>query len=268
MQLVSLASGSRGNCFYANINGVNILIDVGLSMKKINENLIMNVGIDLEDINLIIITHRHDDHIQSLHTIINKYEHIKVLAPNIVFEEYLEHKKKHIPQDRRIIIDDRYKGNNINIKTIALNHDVSCYGYLFTDKSNGETFCFLADNGGLSYKKYDDIKGCTYYAIESNHDLTLEINHPNRELLTKRRSLSYYGHNNNVDAIKTLLGVMSEDTKGVIFHHLSEDCNSEELASETHENWIRIFGEVRNTNNIKRVYARQHEAVWLVNEAN
>lgn len=262
MELISLSSGSRGNSFYANINGVNILVDVGLSMKKINEKLLINVGIDLDDIDLILITHRHGDHIQSLHTIVKSYPHISILSHKSVFEEYTEHKKTYIP--KRIEIDNVYKGSKIDIKAIKLNHDVACYGYVMTDKSNGETFCFMADNGGVSFKDYDMFKGFTYYAIESNHDETLEINHPTRELLTKRRSLGWYGHTSNINAIKFVLEIVTNNTKGIIFHHLSEECNSEELARETHLNYIRIFGEIRNTNHIQFTYARQNESVRLV----
>ena len=264
MELISLSSGSKGNCFYANINGVSFLIDVGLSMKKINEKLEIATGYDLENIDIIVITHRHDDHVKSLHTILNKYEHIKVLSHESVFNEYLEHFKHYIHPSRKIVIDKVFEGKNVKVKAYELNHDVSCYGYLFIDKSNNETFMFFADNGGISYKKYDDFKGFTYYAIESNHDKTLEVNHPTRALLTKRRSLSYKGHNDNYSAIELAVNVITSNTKGIIFHHLSEDCNSVELASETHNNYRHIWGEVLDTRHVNMVYATQHDIVVLV----
>jgi phosphoribosyl 1,2-cyclic phosphodiesterase len=263
MELISLSSGSKGNSFYANINGVSFLIDVGLSMKKLNEKLFISAGISLDDIDIIVITHRHYDHIQSLHTIVKSYPNIKVLSHKSVFDEYLEHYKHYIKPDRKIIIDKVFEGKNVKVKAFELNHDVSCFGYIFTDKSNGETFCFFADNGGISYKHYDDYKGFTYYAIESNHDLTLEVNNPNRELLTKRRSLSYKGHTHNYNAIELVSNIVTPNTKGVIFHHLSEDCNNEELARLTHENYLRIWGKILETRHIKFVYARQNEVVIL-----
>lgn len=262
MEIVSLSSGSKGNSMYAHINGVNILIDVGLSMKKINELLLINIGIDLEDINVILITHSHTDHVQSLHTIARIHKHISIISTKDVWEDYTENKKKYI--DNRKVIEKTINGNDITISTFKLNHDVPCYGYHIEDKSNGEVFTFVADNGGIPYKYWEDFKGSTYYAIESNHDETLEINNPNRELLTKRRSLGFYGHTSNKNAMDFASAIITPSTRGIIFHHLSEDCNSEGLAKETHMNLIRIWGNVRKFYDVEIKYARQHEAVKLV----
>ena len=264
MNIVSLASGSKGNSMYVGANGVNILIDVGTSMKKINLRLMQYVGIEVSDIDIILITHAHIDHVQSLHTILNKNEHIKVISHKDVFQGYLEKHKKHISTSQKVYIDNVIKGNQVDIKAHKLNHDEPCYGYSIHDKSSLESFLFIADNGGIPFKDWEKYKGFTYYAIESNHDLTLEINHPNRELLTKRRSLSYYGHTDNKTAMDFAMQVVTQNTKGIIFHHLSEDCNSLELISETHNNLIQIWGNVRLFKDIKIVYAEQEKGVVLV----
>ncbi len=264
MEIVSLSSGSKGNSLYAHVNGVNILVDVGISMKKINQLLLINVGIDLDDIDLILITHRHSDHVQSLHTIVKKYPKIKVISHKDVWEDYLEFTKKYIDKSSRINIDKKIEGEKVTIKTFKLNHDVPCYGYHIIDNNNKERLTFIADNGGIKFSDWDNFKNSEYYVVESNHDITMEINNQERELLTKRRSLSFWGHTDNKSAMDFVMYIVSPNTKGVLFHHLSQDCNSEELAKMTHMNLIRIWGNVRKFQGVDIKYARQDEVVRLV----
>jgi len=265
MYFASLGSGSKGNTFYLNLNGKNIIIDVGLSMKKINNQLLINVGIDLEDIELIFITHEHGDHTNSLFTILNKYNHIKYIMTRDVYKDIMKRFKKDIPNDNLMLLEDGrwFKGNSFDVKPIWINHDATNYAYKFIDKSNGESFCFIGDNGGIKKKKTrEQFIGCDYYAIESNHDLTKQI-FSKRNPLLKRRVLSYYGHTHNEEAMTFLFQLLRENFKGVIFHHLSEECNTPELARATHEMLLEVWGKKTMFKDAAMKYATQNDFVDL-----
>lgn len=251
---------------YVEMSGVHMLFDVGSSMKKINNHLLIEAGVNLEDIDIVFITHAHSDHIHSLFPILNRYPDIKFAMVKEVRNEVVEAKKKNIPADRRIDLVDgrRLEGKYINIDNIKLNHDVTTYAYKITDKITGLSYGHAADNGGLRANKYIEFfKGLDYYAIESNHDLTMQVMDVARHEGLRRRVLNYYGHSHNVDAIEFAFRVITQNTKGIIFHHLSKDCNSPELAKSTHDEMIKIFGQVTNFRNIAREYALQGEAVVL-----
>ena len=267
-----LASGSKGNVTLVqtksirkDINNNNILIDVGLSMKKINEALLVYHGIDLEDVSVVCITHRHGDHIQGLVPIINKYEHIKFIIHPKVLEDLLKEKKIRIPKDRLIEVHrNQIFGNSISVKLFELKHDVPCFGFHITDKVDGESYGHISDNGGwISEDIIAMLEGSTYLGIESNHDLTMQILDEKRDSLLKRRVLGGWGHTHNVIAFRLAVKLTTNNTKGIIFHHLSEECNTIELASRTHDELMTIWGERTRFKHVNIQYAKQNEVVSI-----
>ena len=130
--------------------------------------------------------------------------------------------------------------------------------------SNDETYVHICDNGKLWDKDIIALlHNKDYYSIESNHDLTLQINDITRHEGLKRRVLGAYGHTNNVDAIDLAFKLIGDKTKGIMFNHLSEHCNDEELCKLTHDNMIAIWGKKTEFKDISLVYARQNEIVRM-----
>lgn len=266
MQIVSLGSGSKGNSTYVEINGKHILIDVGLSMKRINEHLLTEAGIDLDDIDLVLITHEHSDHINAVKTIYNTYSHIKFGTTKEVFEGVLQRTKVSIDPERKVIMNDGkwLRGNAFDVKPIRINHDVPTYAFIFKDKVSGESLAFIADNGGIVKNNLIQIfTGHDYYVLESNHDLTMQIFSERHEGL-KRRVLNYYGHTHNAYAMEFIMRVVRNNTQGVMFNHLSQECNSEDLCRRTHNELLKIWGNLTKFKTINIVYARQNEIVRLL----
>lgn len=260
-----LASGSKGNVTLVQTNNNNILIDVGLSMKRINERLLVYHGIDLEDVSVVCITHRHGDHIQGLVPIINKYEHIKFIIHPKVLEDLLKEKKIRIPKDRLIEVNrNQIVGNSISVKLFELKHDVPCFGFHITDKVDGESYGHISDNGGwIPEDIIAMLEGASYLGIESNHDLTMQILDKKRDGLLKRRVLGGWGHTHNVVAFRLAVKLTTNNTKGIIFHHLSEECNTIELASRTHDELMTIWGERTRFKHVNIQYAKQNEVVSI-----
>jgi phosphoribosyl 1,2-cyclic phosphodiesterase len=266
VKIISLGSGSKGNCMYLNVNGRNFLIDVGMSMKKINLHLLMSVGIDLEDIDGMFITHSHSDHTKSVKPLTTRYG-IKAYMTKDVYEDIVNNRKTVLDSDKLGIIKSRgvTGGKKVDVEVVKLNHDVPTYAYIFTDKSTKETYLHLSDNGGIKRKDYiEKFKGMTYYAIESNYDHYMELFHETRPLLTKRRTIGYYGHTENSEAISFMVRVVTPSTRGVIFTHLSTQCNTPELAKETHQKMLQVFGNIRKVRHVRMAYALQDDIVGLV----
>ena len=267
MEIFSLASGSKGNVTLVQTNRSNVLIDVGLSMKKINERLLMASGIGLDDVDTILITHSHGDHIQSLKTIYNKYKHITFYCSQVTFNE-IEEKFKVSFDKERFNFDDTIVTSTLEIDTFELQHDKDCRGYVVSDYE--ESLCFIADNGMFPYKLKDlpmSYVPYTYYMIESNYDKFTQYLDTKRDTRLKRRVLSSKGHSDNFNAVEKLIELLelsnNDICKCVMFTHLSEDCNNKDVARESHNAYIEVWGKKTITKNIRIKYAKQNEIETL-----
>lgn len=145
-----------------------------------------------------------------------------------------------------------------------MKHDKFCNGYIIDEHETDETYVHIADNGKIWDKgTIDMLSNYDYYSIESNHDRTMQLLDKKRHEGLKRRVLGAYGHTNNYDAIELASKLVGTRTKSIIFNHLSEECNSPELAKEVHENYIATWGLKTEFKDIKIQYAKQNEVVKL-----
>ena len=128
MKVSILGSSSSGNSTYISVNGKKILIDVGFSMKKLNEKL-SQIDENLENIQYIFITHEHSDHIKSLGSILRKYDvnvYIHRKSFDVIKDKIGNYdvKKIKILDDREVILD------GLLIKNFDLTHDSSHWIYI------------------------------------------------------------------------------------------------------------------------------------------
>ena len=178
--------------------------------------------------------------------------------------------KKQYDNDRFIFIRTFSKGKHLNIGKVPLQHDAYCLGWIIEDVSSKESLCFIADNGMYPYKLLDNDlfnRTYTYYMIESNYDEYMQYTDTTRNELLKRRVLSTKGHSSNFNAIEKAVKLLSvnesHNCKGVMFTHLSEHCNTEELASASHMAYLTVWGKKTLFKNVKISYAKQDEAVEI-----
>jgi len=211
MKFYSLASGSNGNSFLVDNGKETILIDVGISYCKIKEKLNF-LGYKIEDVNYILITHAHEDHIKSLNSFSMKKIFSSVKIPGLI---------------NNINKNEEIKLGSYNITSFPLSHDVACCGYKIN--YNDETLVYLTDTGYVNYKVLPCIKNATYYIFESNHDIEMLMN-SKRPSFLKTRILSDNGHLNNEDASEILSDSIGNDTKEIYLAHISKDCNTKTLA--------------------------------------
>ena len=237
MKVCCLASGSKGNCTYIETDNSKILLDCGISFKNLTEKLNL-LQVNVKDINYILITHEHSDHIKGLEQLL-KNVHPMVYIDSKLFSYFEEKYPKYYSSFH--IINNKFTLENIQITPICLSHDsISCTGYAFV--CNNRKFCYLTDLGFYNDNIIELIKNSTLAIIEANHDEKLLLKNPNYSLVLKHRILSNKGHLSNTTSAKLIKELVLNGTKQVILAHLSEENNTPELAYNTVKNYLSQFG--------------------------
>ena len=225
MKISIIGSGSKGNSTLIEINNKKLLIDVGFSYKRIKESL-EQIKIDPKEIDYLLITHEHTDHIYGLNAFIKKVKPTLLLKEklyNLLFDKN-EYEKIQLLENINEI-------DGIKITVLQLSHDaVDPIGFLI--ENSEESLVYIADTGYINHKILSQIINKTYYLMESNHDTELLINGPYPPHL-QRRILSDKGHLSNEFCGTYLSKVIGRNTKKVILIHLSETNNESDIALNT-----------------------------------
>lgn len=225
MRAVILGSGSKGNSTLLISKRKKILIDVGFSYPKILDEL-NKYGFKPSDIDAILITHTHKDHIAGLKSFIHKNP-IPVYTNSIMLQELL----KIIPYDNFILCHDEYSIDELSILAIHTSHDAKgSVGFLIDDGNS--SLVYITDTGYLNEKYLKKIINKNVYILESNHDINMLMTGPYPFIL-KQRVLSDKGHLSNETCGNYLNKLIGDSTKRVILAHLSEINNTPDLAIST-----------------------------------
>ena len=230
MKFCSLYSGSTGNSLYVQGKDTKILVDAGVSAKKIVEAL-DSIDVDLKDINAIIVTHEHIDHIKSLGTIANKYN-IPVYANLGTWNGIDNEKSVQKIENRNFFkIGEEFEIGNLKINSFSTSHDAndSCG---FTIENDGKKLSIATDLGEMTKEVIDNLKKSKFILLESNYEPEL-LKFCSYPYLLKRRIASDKGHLSNNDAGKTISKLVEYGLEKVILGHLSRESNFPELAEKT-----------------------------------
>ena len=196
MKFSSIASGSKGNCLLYENNDVKLLVDAGISKKRIEEG-ISECGSSLEEVNGILITHEHSDHISGLGVVSRKY-HIPIYATKGTISKILEDSKVGTI-DRNLFNEieenkDFYMGSTL-VTPFSISHDAAQpVAYRFD--SDGKSMAVATDMGMYDDYIIGNLKGLDAVLIESNHDINMLQIGPYPYAL-KRRIWGNKGHLSN-----------------------------------------------------------------------
>lgn len=225
MRVCVLASGSKGNATYVASPTTSLLIDLGPSCAYVEKKL-QEICVNPKQIDGILITHTHVDHIGGLRVFIKKYN------PKI----YLTQKMYEELSTLMVIsnyewINSDFEINDIAIKIIKTSHDVAdSNGYIL--ESGKKSVVYITDTGYIHYKNHKHLQNRSLYIMESNHDVEMLMN-GTYPYPVKQRILGDRGHLSNQDSSYYLSHFVGEATEGIILAHLSEDNNTSELALQT-----------------------------------
>ena len=225
MRIVTFASGSTGNCCLVSDGGVNVLIDAGISARRIIQGLGV-LGLAPQDVCGVLITHEHSDHISGLPVLV-KRTGMRIFAPSELGEVLRRVKPElsesidYIPPDGGLCVGD------VRITAFPTPHDTSAsFGYRI---EGSEVFAFATDTGHISDELLEGLQGADTVVIEANHDKVMLKNGPYPPFL-KQRVLSKHGHLSNDDCAKLACLLADSGTRQIILGHLSQQNNTPEAA--------------------------------------
>jgi phosphoribosyl 1,2-cyclic phosphodiesterase len=223
-----LASGSKGNCIYLGTAKTKILIDAGISTKAIRERL-SAIGVSLEEIDAILITHEHIDHIRAL-DILGAKLGIPVFA-NSDTAKAIHGTLDKSPKFKIFSTGESFEFADLEIHPFSIQHD-AVDPVAFTIKTAALKLGFCADLGFATTLVANQLKGCDYLYLEANHEPSM-VHACARPQDYKKRVLSRQGHLSNGECADLLELIYHGGLRHVHLAHLSSECNSPELALKT-----------------------------------
>lgn len=232
MRMMTIASGSSGNCIYIGSDTTHILIDAGVSRKKIVEGL-KTADLSIDDISAIFVTHEHSDHIKGL-GVLSRKDEIPIYAtegtlsgiqgssslgemPSYIF------KPLHADNDLYI--------NDLCIHSFRTSHDAN-EPTAYTVTCGNHKMSVITDLGKYDDYIIDNLKGTQSILIEANHDIKM-LQVGSYPYYLKQRILGDRGHLSNESSGRLLCELLNDDLKSIMLGHLSKENNYEKLAYET-----------------------------------
>ncbi|MBC2082604.1 MBL fold metallo-hydrolase [Listeria welshimeri] len=222
-----LASGSSGNASLIETGDQKILVDCGLSGKKM-EGLFAQVGRNMNDLDAILITHEHSDHIKGLGVLARKYK-LPIYA-NAKTWKAMDNMIGEVSSDQKFQFDmETVKSfGSMQVESFGVSHDaIEPMFYIF--HNGNKKFVMITDTGYVSDRMKGHIAGADAYLFESNHDVEM-LRMGRYPWNVKRRILGDEGHVSNEDAAIAMSEVITDQTKRIYLGHLSKDNNMKELA--------------------------------------
>ena len=228
MRLSTFASGSGGNCALLSMDGVHILLDAGISFRRIRDNLALS-GLAPEALSAVLITHDHADHIAGLATMVRHCE-VPVWAPRTV-ANHLRYTIAGVNQClREMPVGEPVSVGPLTLTAFRTPHD--------TDESVGwrvsgsSCFAIATDMGCVTDEIRSGLSGADTVLIEANHDEEMLRYGPYPAVL-KRRILSDHGHLSNSCCGELAVYLSEHGTKQIILGHLSRENNTPAKAFQT-----------------------------------
>ncbi|MAE43069.1 MBL fold metallo-hydrolase [Candidatus Woesearchaeota archaeon] len=227
MKISVIASGSNGNCCLIENNSSSVLVDAGKSGREI-ESRMGKLGKSLEDVNGIILTHAHHDHVAGA-GVLSKRFGIPLYMAN---ETYAGTKLKLGKIEMKMFsVNKSFKIGSLRIKPVITSHNVSSCGFVFGK------FGIFTDTGIVTKQMERTIPKLNGVLLESNHDIDMVINGHYPAFL-KKWILSDEGHLSNIHA-SSLIQEKGKKLSLVLLGHLSGNNNSPDVAKNTFEKLVK-----------------------------
>ncbi len=239
MRLCSLYSGSSGNCIYVGSDKTHLLIDVGVSMKKVVAAL-QEIDVKPEELNGILITHEHSDHIAGLGVFLRKYG-IPVYGTDKTLEAVSQYKnigKIDMSLFHGFDPEQSFQLNDLWVKPISTWHD-AVDSVCYTVSDDNKKISVATDLGDYDAHIVNALSGADAMLIEANHDVRMLEVGPYPYYL-KQRILGKRGHLSNERGGQLIRELLNDHVKGIYLGHLSKENNYPELAFEAVKN--ELFG--------------------------
>jgi phosphoribosyl 1,2-cyclic phosphodiesterase len=252
LYITSLNSGSNGNCYYVGNQHEAVLIDAGLTCRE-TETRMMRLGLPMNRIKAIFVSHEHSDHTRGVGVITRKHRIPVYFSP-------LTHENSRLHLDKSLI---RYFDSNIpvligglSIKAFPKLHDAS-EPHSFTIAGNGITIGVLTDIGSVCEDVIANFSQCHAAFLEANYDEEM-LENGSYPIYLKRRIQSDHGHLSNEQSLNLFINHKAPFMSHLLLSHLSQDNNNPRLV---HEMFSRHAGDTH----IAIASRHQESAVYFIN---
>ncbi len=232
MRLVSIASGSSGNCIYVGTDTTHILIDAGISTRRIEAGL-AGLGVKGSELSGILVTHEHSDHIGGLRLFSRKHE-IPIYTTKGTYAGILSSRSVgELPDGlhQEVSPDKAFQIGDLRITPFSIEHDAAdpC---AFRVDAGGSSAAVVTDLGNYSQYTINHLLGLDAVLLEANHDVRMLETGPYPYYL-KRRIMGNSGHLSNDSAGRLLGEILHDGFQKALLGHLSKENNYADLACET-----------------------------------
>lgn len=247
LTFISFGSGSCGNCYYLGTASDAILIDAGISIRRLKKNM-MEYGIKKGNIRAMLITHDHSDHIKAAGLLSDEYG-LPVYTTSLIHEGMNRNimMNRKVASDRQVCIekDTTFQIADFEITAFYIPHD-SAENVGYSIKCGETRFTIMTDVGAVTPNISKYIGLSNYIVLEANYDLDMLRTGRYPETL-KDRITSGTGHLSNMQTAQALVENIHPALRHVWLCHLSEENNHPELARKTVETHLRSFGIIAGT---------------------
>lgn len=255
----SLYSGSSGNCSVVRCGQEYLLIDMGKSCRT-TTNALKTLELPISDMQGILVTHEHSDHIQGLKVFL-KNHNVPVYGSSATLDNLIE--MDLVPAKAELIaIEGRMEQiGGFEVKSFPTSHDVPCCGYRIT-ASDGKTMAIATDLGKLTPEVHEALDGVHLAALEANYDLNcLRVGSYPYHL--KRRIESDRGHLDNMECAAKVLELIQSGCEKIALCHLSRENNTPDLALATVRSAILSAGIIPGENVRIQAQKRNEPSEWM-----
>jgi phosphoribosyl 1,2-cyclic phosphodiesterase len=233
LSFCSFSSGSGGNSYLVRTTTTALLVDAGISAKKIIAGL-EQTGTEDHELRALLITHEHSDHIKSLCTLMKKKQSIEAYANQGTWDAM-----RLVPagdRNRTVVVGEPFMIGDITVKAFSVCHDAADpVGYSFY--AEGRQMSIVTDTGCIPEGMVEEVTGADLLVLEANHDVDM-LRIGRYPWFLKQRILGDHGHLSNETAARMLVRLLAHSPKNrkILLAHLSRENNFPEMAYQTVKN--------------------------------
>lgn len=227
MKVCSLASSSKGNCTIVYNDDEILIVDMGITLKDLEEKLI-RLGLDANNIIGVLVSHEHSDHTKGIKALNKKY-----LVPVYCHYDAFDGVLRKTGVSGGAVTRFSFTPFNVGSFTIdpfKVSHDVHCVGFNIFENKN--KISIVTDLGYTTKDIVERLYDSRMVILEANHDEQMVANGPYPPVL-KARILGRQGHLSNLSSAKVVVDIAQHGVRQVLFAHLSEENNTPELCYKT-----------------------------------
>ena len=232
MRICSIASSSSGNCIYVGSRDTHILIDSGISGKRLKAGLDM-IGVNPESIDGILVTHEHSDHIKGLGVVSRKYR-IPIYTSELTWEKITTSGLTGIIDNNlfnKISPDRDFMIKDLVIHPFSISHD-AVHPLCYTVRKDNKKISIATDLGCYDSYITEKLKDSNVLFIEANHDVEM-LQKGDYPYYLKKRILSDKGHLSNIASGKLISELLNGNLQYIILGHLSRENNHPDTAHKS-----------------------------------